>query len=82
MDGSGDPHSSGPSEVDLGDGSNLDSTGFGFTSACPIKDVTFSVMGKTVTIPLQDKCDLLGFLRYIVLGLAFFVSAKIIAGVA
>lgn len=82
-DNSGDPGSSAVSDsVDLGDSTgSLDSSGFGFATACPIHDVSFSVMGSTVNIPLADKCDLLSFLRYIVLALAYFAAAKIIAGV-
>lgn len=70
------------SSVDLGStGDTLDASGFGYSTTCPIKDLSFSVMGSQVNIPLQDKCDLLAFLRYVVLGLAYFVAVKIIAGV-
>jgi hypothetical protein len=82
-DNSGDPGSSAvSSSVDLGDATgDLDASGFGYSSSCPLQDVSFSVMGQSVDIPLADKCDLLSFLKYIVLALAYFAAAKIIAGV-
>lgn len=82
-DNTGDPGSSAvSSSVDLGDATgNLDAGGFGYSSSCPVQDVSFSVFGQSVNIPLSDKCNLLSFLKYIVLALAYFTAAKIIAGV-
>jgi len=82
-DNTGDPTSSAvSSSVDLGDATgSLDGSGFGYSSTCPLQDINFSVMGSSVSIPLADKCDLLSFLKYIVLALAYFMAAKIIAGV-
>jgi hypothetical protein len=82
-DNSGDPTSSAvSSSVDLGDATgSLDGSGFGYSSSCPLQDVSFSVFGQSVDIPFADKCDKLAFLKYIVLALAYFMAAKIIAGV-
>jgi len=82
-DNSADPGSSAvSSSVDLGAGSgNLDGSGFGYSTSCPLQDISFETMGSSVVIPLADKCNLLSFLKYIVLALAYFMAAKIIAGV-
>lgn len=82
-DNTGDPGSSAvSSSVDLGAGTgSLDGSGFGYSSSCPLQDLSFSVLGQSVNIPLADKCDKLVFLKYIVLALAYFMAAKIMAGV-
>lgn len=78
----GDPAASGVSnEVDLGGTSDLDAGGFGFATSCPLQDVSFDLMGKTVVVHLADKCDKLAWIRLLVLAFAYFAAAKIIAGV-
>lgn len=68
--------------VDLGDGAgSLDAGGFGYSRSCPLQDMTFTVMGKTVTVAMADKCQYLDWVGYLVLAMAYLAAAKIIAGV-
>lgn len=81
-DNSGDPTASAvSSSVDLGDGSTLDASGFGYATSCPLTDLSFSVMGQSIDVPLSSLCNWISVIRYIVLAMAYFLAAKIIAGV-
>lgn len=82
-DASGDPTASSVSnDVDLGDTSSLDSTGFGFGATCPLTDgIHFGFLGKPVDVDTSALCTPLSFIKYIVLAFAYFSAAKIMAGV-
>lgn len=84
MDASGDPSSSAvSSSVDLGAASSsLDASGFGFSSTCPLDTpISFSLMGKDISVDTSRICSPLSYIYFLVLGFAYFLSVKIIAGV-
>lgn len=82
-DNSGDPTASSVSnEVETGDTSSLNSSGFGFSTSCPLTDgIHFSFLGQSIDVDESSMCTPLGFIYYIVLAFAYFSAAKIIAGV-
>jgi hypothetical protein len=81
FDTSGDLKSSAIIEDNDGPSADdLDAGGFGFSVTCPLHDISFSLMGRDVVIPLADKCAVLEWVRWLVLALGYFVGAKIIAG--
>jgi hypothetical protein len=58
-----------------------DQSGFGFGTACPLKDISVSLGSHgTFVIPLQDKCVVGDWLRALVIGFALFGAAVITAG--
>jgi hypothetical protein len=65
-------------EVDLSN-IKLDAAGWGGGGSC-IQDRQFSVMGKTIVIPLSKLCEYLVILRYAIMLIASIVSFRMVSG--
>jgi hypothetical protein len=70
----------GDSEADAANQGNYNTSGFGYSQQCPLKDISFAFGGNTITIPMQDKCWIGVWLRALVLAFAAFAAAKITVG--
>lgn len=67
-------------DQEVGDASKLDSSGFGWGTACPFADTSIEFNGQTITIPFQPVCDYGPWMRALILILAALKAAQIIAG--
>ncbi len=65
-------------EVDLSN-IKVDASGWGGGGSC-LQDRQFSVMGKTVVIPLSKLCEYLIILRYAIMLIASIVSFRMVSG--
>lgn len=55
--------------------------GFGAPQSCPLHDQVIPLWGgKTLTLPLQQGCQPLGYLRYLIIAFALFRATKITMG--
>lgn len=75
---------SAPSDGSIGGEANegfYNTLGFGAPSACPLHDLVVPVPGgSSVTIPLQQGCDPLGYLRYLLIAGALYRATRITMG--
>lgn len=60
---------------------NYNQSGFGWSRACPLQDwhIELGDFG-SFTVPLQDKCYVGDWIRYLVIGMGLFLAAIITAG--
>ncbi|MDR3443707.1 virulence factor TspB C-terminal domain-related protein [Dyella sp.] len=66
--------------IDLGDTSQLNSTGLGWGTACPFSTVSYTLLGTTGTISFQPVCDYGSYMRGFVLLLAAVTCAGVLGG--
>ena len=69
--------SEGVDEVEVGFG-DLDTSGFGLPRTCPVPD-QMQVLGESYDLP-PAMCNVLSGIGYVVLGLAIFISIRILGG--
>lgn len=67
-------------DIDLGDTSRLDTSGFGWGTACPFNDLQVELGGQTVSVSVKPVCDYGPWMRAFILILAGLQSARIVAG--
>lgn len=65
---------------DAANAGNYNQTGFGYADTCPMEDLPVQIMGRTLVIPMHKGCDVLGYLRFIILAFALYKAIKITAG--
>ncbi|MHA6203490.1 virulence factor TspB C-terminal domain-related protein [Dyella soli] len=73
--------STGNSSADAANQGNYDMAGLGFSSACPLHDMSVPLPGgRAFDIKFSNGCELGGWLRAIIIAFALFAAAKITAG--
>jgi hypothetical protein len=73
--------SSGDATADNANKGIYDVSGMGFSTACPLHDLLVPLWaGKEMTIPFGGICDLLGWLKAIVIGFGIYWAGKITVG--
>jgi hypothetical protein len=76
-----DGQSTGDPVADAANQGNYDQSGLGFSTACPMVDLTVPLpLGKSLTVPFSSGCKYGDWIRAIVIAFALFAAAKITGG--